>query len=149
MVISWVLLGRGFDWVVSWDSLRISQMAEELEQMLRRCVLTDEEAKDVLLKGRDAYQEVAECQMSIIGKVFGEKSVNHSGIKSFASNLWPYVKNLKVVEIGINMFQFIFSNEKDMNRVLSGRPWIYDNMFLVLVPWKEGVEQDEGAFTKT
>ena len=63
--------------------------------------------------------------------------------------MWPFVKNMNVIEIGINMFQFVFNNERDMDRVLNGRPWIYDNMPPVILPWKEGVEQDEGAFTKT
>ena len=101
------------------------------------------------LDGSDLFQGVAECQMSIIGKVVVEKSANISGIRSFTNNMWPFARKLKVLEIGVNMFQFIFNNTQDMERVLRGRPWIYDNLPLVVLPWKEGLEQSDVAFNRT
>ena len=60
--------------------------------------------------------------------------MNISGIKSFSSNMWSFAKNLRVIEIGVNMFQFIFSNRYDMDRILNDRPWVFDNLPLVLLP---------------
>ena len=68
---------------------------------------------------------MAACKIRIIGKVRGEKIAN-----SFVSNIWAFAKNIKVVEIGVNMFQIVFANLHDGDRVLSGRPWIYDNLLL-------------------
>ncbi|KAL3507193.1 hypothetical protein ACH5RR_032575 [Cinchona calisaya] len=36
--------------------------------------------------------------------------------------------------------KFIFTMEKDKDRVLNGRPWIIDNQMLVLEPWTEDFE---------
>ena len=71
------------------------------------------------------------------------------GIKNFTSNMWSFEQNQKVVEIGVNKFQFIFNNNDDMKRVLNGNPWIYDNQPLVVLPWKEGIQQDDEAFPRT
>ena len=44
-----------------------------------------------------------------------------------------------VVEVGANLFQFKFYSEFDMNRVLKGGPWTFDNQVLLLVRWKSGM----------
>ncbi|XP_027182378.1 uncharacterized protein LOC113780799 [Coffea eugenioides] len=124
-------------------------MTEELEEVLRKFVLTEAEVDGVELDGSDVVHGVAECKLSIIGKVIGEKFANISGIKSFANNMWPFARKLKVVEIGVNLFQFIFINSQDMERVMRGRPWIYDNLPLVVLPWEEGLERRDEAFNKT
>ena len=124
-------------------------MAEELEEVLRKFELTDKEVNGIQLEGGEVFQGIEECKMGIIGKVVGEKNVNISGIKSFSSNLWSFAKNLRVIEIGVNMFQFILSNRYDMDRILHGRPWIFDNLPLVLLPWREGIEHDTEAFSRT
>ena len=69
-------------------------------------------------------------------------------MKSFATNMWDFAKTLKVVKIGVNLFQMIFENTHDKEKVLNGRLWVFDNQPLVL-PWKESIETDERAFKKT
>ncbi|XP_027184311.1 uncharacterized protein LOC113782635 [Coffea eugenioides] len=123
-------------------------MAEELEEVHKKFNLSDKEAAGIQIEGDDAFQGVEECQLSIIGKVIGDKVANVTGIKRFSSNVWIFAKNVKVVEIGVNLFQFIFMNQYDMDRVLNGRPWVYDNLPLVVIPWKEGVEMDAKAFSQ-
>ena len=108
--------------VVDKEFLSIAAMAEELEEVMRKFDLSEKEEAGIQIAGDDIFQGVAECKMSIIGKVIGEKVANITGIKSFTSNIWIFAKNVKVVEIGVNLFQFIFMNQHDMDRVLSGRP---------------------------
>ncbi|XP_071917145.1 uncharacterized protein [Coffea arabica] len=124
-------------------------MTEDLEEILRKFALTEDETGGVELDSTDLAQGVVECQLSIIGRVVGEKTANIAGIKSFASNMWPFARNLRVVEIGVNMFQFSFSNKQDMDRVLRGRPWVYDNLPWVVLPWEEGIELNLEAFNRT
>ena len=107
-------------------------MAKELEEMLRKFALSKKEVSDRW--GRHVLQELAECKMSIIGKVMGEKIAHIVGIKSFVNNMWGFAKNIKVIEIGMNMFQIVFANLHDRDRVLSGKPWIYDNLPFVVLP---------------
>lgn len=44
--------------------------------------------------------------------------MNFSGLKNTFSKLWSQKGDLKVVEIGFNYFQYIFSNNTEKARVL-------------------------------
>ena len=85
-------------------SLGIASMAEELEDVLRKFDLSEKEVACIQIEGEDTFQGVEICRMSIIGKVIGKKVANIIGIKSFTSNMWMFAKNVKVVEIGVNLF---------------------------------------------
>ena len=101
------------------------------------------------IEGDDSIQGLAECRKSIIGKVAGDKVANLAGMTSFTNNMRTFAKNLIVVEIGVNLFQFTFASLHDRDRVLGGRPWVYDNQPLVVLPWREGLEGESKAFNST
>ncbi|KAL3520266.1 hypothetical protein ACH5RR_018415 [Cinchona calisaya] len=92
---------------------------------------------------------VDECKQSIMGKVLGHKSVNLAGIRSFVEKIWNCHKPVRIAEIGPSLYQFKFESNRDLNRVLRGRPWIFDNCHFVVNPWKENMEKDEKAFSQT
>ena len=101
---------------------------------MRKFALLEEEVIGVQINGGDVLQGLAECKMSIIRKVMGEKIANIIGIKSFVNIMWGFAKNVKVIEIGVNMFQIVYANLHDRDRVLSGKPCIYDNLPFVVLP---------------
>ena len=41
--------------------------------------------------------------------------------------------------MGPNLFQFKFQSEFDMNRIMRGGPWSFDNQLLLLQMWKKGM----------
>ena len=45
---------------------------------------------------------------------------------------------LKIVEVGSNLFQFKFQTDFDLNRVLKG-DWSFDNQLLLLKRWHKGM----------
>lgn len=47
--------------------------------------------------------------------------------------------NMQILEIGPNLFQFKFQWEFDMDRILRGGPWTFDNQLLMLQRWKKGM----------
>lgn len=53
---------------------------------------------------------------------------------------------MKVQELGPNVFQFIFPSKEERHKVLSGRSWTFDGLFLVLRAWEEGLERKNEAF---
>ena len=44
-----------------------------------------------------------------------------------------------MVEVEANLFQFKFQTEFDMERVLRGGPWTFDNQVLLLIRWQSGM----------
>ena len=41
--------------------------------------------------------------------------------------------------MGPNLFQFKFQSEFEMDKVLRGGPWSFDNQLLMLQHWKKGM----------
>ena len=48
-------------------------------------------------------------------------------------------KDIQIVEVGSNLFQFKFSREFDLDRVLRGGLWSFDNQVLLLCKWHKGM----------
>ena len=122
---------------------------ENIEEVLRRFKFSEKERDGVHLDNKEMAKGVLECKLSLIGKVWGEKQTNIRGVKSFANSMWPQVNNLKVMEIGRNLFHFIFEKENDIEVVMSRRPWIYDGQPLILLRREASMEEDEEALSKT
>nr|XP_027088489.1 uncharacterized protein LOC113709831 [Coffea arabica] len=121
-------------------------MAEELAEILQSFELSSKELQVTDVGREELAIGIKECQCSLIGKIMGEKIANYTGVKNFVSTAWSYPRDLKVAELGPNLFQFILPGENDRDRVMNGGPWILDNQVLVMNRWYEGIEDDETAF---
>lgn len=86
------------------------------------------------------------CEMSIVGKIYGENVVNFTRFKQTIGKLWCAEGSLKVIELKSKMFQFVFSHEDEKRRVLEKRPWTFDKQLLVLQPWKKDIDRNEKTF---
>lgn len=73
--------------------------------------------------------------------------MNFSGINNRFSKLWSQKGDLKVMELGSNYFQFIFTSNEEKARALQKRPWFFDNQVVALQPWKPNLG-DDPAFKK-
>ena len=51
-----------------------------------------------------------------------------------------------MIKVGINLFQLKFQTEFEMDRVLKGGPWSFDNQVLLLICWKAGMMVDNVRF---
>lgn len=120
-----------------------------IEEVLRRFKLSDGEREGVSLDDEELAPGVEECKLSLIGKVWGDKRANVGGIRNFAGSMWSQVRIGKVVEIGRNLFQFVFEKVKDMEWIMNKRPWIFDGQPLVLRKWEAGLEEDDEALSRS
>lgn len=48
-------------------------------------------------------------------------------------------EELQIVEVGSNLFQFKFKSGFELDRVLKGGPWTFDNQALMLCRWQLGM----------
>ena len=48
-------------------------------------------------------------------------------------------EELQIVELGSNLFQFKFKSSFELDRVLKGGPWTFDNQALMLCRWQLGM----------
>lgn len=53
--------------------------------------------------------------------------------------MWGLEEGVQILEVGANLFQFKFNIEFDMERILKGGPWSFDNQALMLRRWQKGM----------
>lgn len=108
----------------------------------------ENEEKGIFIDLRDVRNVREECERSLVGKLWGIKTANFSGIKNTFSLLWSQKGDLRVVELGINFYQFIFSNVEDRERVMQKGPWLFDNQILVIHQWRPELQRDDPSFKR-
>lgn len=60
--------------------------------------------------------------------------------------MWYLNGPLKIRELGVNHYQFVFENQHAKMRVLNGRAWTFDSQFIILKPWKEEWDSQTDSF---
>lgn len=110
-------------------------MADGLENMK----LTMEEEEVITISDEGCKEEVESCSLSLIGKFLTCKPFNKRVAQNMLRRAWSLKKGVQIVEVGSNLFQFKFSSEFDLERVLNDGPWSFDNQVLVLRKWQPGM----------
>lgn len=111
--------------------------------------LTDEEQSEVTLSDDDVKASEEECRNSLFGKIISRKPMNLGGLKSTMEQIWGHPKNFRVIEIGKGIYQFILPSETDVIRILNGKPWFFNNHFLILDRWRPNMEPTQYDFKFT
>ncbi|CAA0819886.1 Unknown protein [Striga hermonthica] len=122
-------------------------MGDDLADKLQQFKLSGREADGVELSDKDIALGLRECQLSLIGKCFGEKKVNFNGLLTTLGNIWFTRKPFHIKNMGINKFQFLFQSEEDRDKILKGKAWSFEGQYIVLNKWDprslEIIEEEE------
>ncbi|XP_027177888.1 uncharacterized protein LOC113777042 [Coffea eugenioides] len=81
-------------------------------------------------------------KFALSNKELGGADLDRTEINLGVKESWSYPKDLKVVELGPNFFQFFIQGEQEKERIVERGPWIMDSQNLVLNRWYEGIEED-------
>ncbi|KAK4418390.1 hypothetical protein Salat_2251800 [Sesamum alatum] len=68
----------------------------------------------------------------LIGKILSDRPLDQTLVKSFTQREWNCKSGLTVLNIGRNMFVFIFQDKQDLTYVLKNRPWTVMGSLLML-----------------
>ena len=110
-------------------------MCDSLEKMK----LTIEEEETIAISDEGRKEAIESCHMSLIGKFLTCKSFNKLAAKNTIRRAWGLNDLMQILEVGPNLFQFKFQSEFDLDRILRGGPWTFDNQLLLLQRWKKGM----------
>lgn len=124
-------------------------MEYDIVKRLQSFNLLEEEARGIQLELRDIQISYEECRRSLIGKVFGNKATNFIGLRNTLSGIWNTSKPFKIWELGNNLFQFTFELEYDKQKIFNGKPWVFDNQYLILKPWSKELNIQSESFQNT
>ncbi|KAJ1425952.1 Zinc knuckle CX2CX4HX4C [Sesbania bispinosa] len=86
----------------------------------------------------DVREGVNSCLKSLVGCFLTEKPIHANSLPNALAGIWCNPKGFKVENVGDKTYQFLFAEEKDVNRILQGSPWIFRNSWLSLKRWERG-----------
>lgn len=115
-------------------------MEQEIIQRIHNFKLSGEENEGLHLELTDITVSQEECSKSLVGKLYGEKVANYTGLKNMLATIWLGVGQVKVRELGINLYQFVFASQNDRLKVLREKAWTFDSQYLLLKPWEEDTD---------
>lgn len=114
-------------------------MAEDVINSMVNMKLTSEEEEDIQISDEGRTEEIDSCALSLIGKFLTCKPYNRKVAKNTLRKAWGLDKELQISEVGSNLFQFKFQSDYELERILRGGPWTFDNQLLMLTRWRTGM----------
>uniref|UniRef100_A0A7N2LJS9 DUF4283 domain-containing protein n=1 Tax=Quercus lobata TaxID=97700 RepID=A0A7N2LJS9_QUELO len=114
-------------------------MADEMANSMEKMKLTSEEEEVIEIFDEGRLEALESCNLSLIGKFVTCKPFNKMVAKNMIRSAWGVDDALEISKVGPNQFQFEFQSEFEMDRILRGGPWSFDNQLLMLQRWKKGM----------
>ena len=114
-------------------------MADEVINELENMRLTTEEEEVITISDEGRKEEIESCALSLVGKFLTCKPFNKRAAQNTLRWAWSLEEGVQIIEVGSNLFQFKFSREFDLDRVLNEGPWSFDNQVLMLRRWQPGM----------
>ncbi|KAK2664984.1 hypothetical protein Ddye_003558 [Dipteronia dyeriana] len=78
----------------------------------------------------DGERKLSLC---LVGKVMANKLIHRDVFWRVLLRIWKLRKSIYVEVVSDNIFTYHFQDTEDRRRVLTGRPWSFDNFLIVLV----------------
>lgn len=110
-------------------------MVEDVVSESEKMKLTVEEEETIEISDEGRRVEIESCMLSLIGRFLTCKPFNKRAAKNTLKKAWGLENEVQIVEVGANLFQFKFNTEFDLERILNGGPWSFDNQLLMLTKW--------------
>ncbi|XP_030930654.1 uncharacterized protein LOC115956399 [Quercus lobata] len=114
-------------------------MEDAVCDRLDKMKLTIEEEETIAISDEGRLEAIESCTSSFIGKFLTCKSFNKVATKNMIRHTWGLNESMQILEVGPKFFQFKFQSEFDLERILRGGPWSFDNQLLLLQRWKKGM----------
>ena len=123
------------------------KMEQDLIEGLKHMQLTKEEEVHISVSGEGRSELFEECALSLMGCLLTDRKQNQRALKNTLRLVWKVGPDLRIVEVGNDIYQFKFSNEHQLKWVESNGPWNFENNLLLLQRWKRGLTANNIIFT--
>ena len=97
-------------------------MADEVINGLENMRLTTEEEEVITISDEGRKEEIESCALNLVGKFLTCKPFNKWAAQNTLRRAWSLKEGVHIIEVGSNLFQFKFSREFDLDRVLNEGP---------------------------
>ncbi|KAK2382050.1 hypothetical protein QL285_069606 [Trifolium repens] len=88
----------------------------------------------------EGEEEVVDFRWCLVGRYLGDRSIHVNSMKVTMADVWRPVKGVKIKEAITGLFLFQFAHALDMEAVLQGGPWAFNNQMLIMERVQLGVQ---------
>ena len=81
---------------------------------LQNLQLTKEEEEGIQLSNPSRDEWLEECHLSLFGKLLSDCKQNQRALKSILRSAWRMGSDLRIVELGNDIFQFKFNSKHQL-----------------------------------
>ncbi|XP_074369671.1 uncharacterized protein LOC141711136 [Apium graveolens] len=100
-----------------------------LEDMYAKLSLTPEEEDGILVREEDVGQ--IQQKFVLVGLFLTDRNVNFQAIQNVLADLWRPKEGVEIHDLGGQRYSFVFYHVLDMERVIDGSPWTFEQGMLV------------------
>jgi len=112
-----------------------------IEMNLEDLSLSDDEGLSFDIEEEESPEH--DPHLCLVGRFLVNRPVRLKEMKIRMSEVWRPVKGVAVKEAQPGLFLFQFFHKLDMDEVMNGSPWTYDNHSLVLENLRIGVSLND------
>ncbi|XP_074346135.1 uncharacterized protein LOC141684894 [Apium graveolens] len=106
---------------------------EDIDVQMAGLGIEEEENEGFVLEG-DIEEGANRYQLCLVGRLLTEKNVNVRAFKSKIADVWKPTMGINIKELDNGIFLFQFFHKEDMQWVMKGGPWSFDNIMMILEP---------------
>lgn len=103
---------------------------EDIDRQLASLDIEGEKNTELVFDAN--VEEINKYELCLVGKFLSEKSINDRAMKCKLANVWKPAMGITIKELESGIYLFQFYHIQDLNWVLNGGPWSFDNIMLAL-----------------
>lgn len=105
---------------------------ELFEEWWKKFSLFKAEEREIVIDEETLLNENWRGDLSLVAKVHTEQILKKEVLQTMMMKLWKTVHSFNINDLGPNLFLICFKCNEDKERVLLGRPWLFDSLIFSL-----------------
>ena len=122
-------------------------MDQAVIEGLQHLQLTKEEEENSSISTTSKSELLEEFAPSLFGRFLADQNHNLRALKSTLTSAWKLGSDLRIVDVGKNIFQFKFNSKYQMEWVEMNGTWNFANNLLLMCRWTKGLSVTNISFT--
>lgn len=94
--------------------------------------ISDDEGEVLDVRGEASQERRADVNLYLVGRFVTQNPIRTMIMKERLTTIWEPVRGVAMKEVEKCFFVFQFFHKLDMQKVVSGGPWSFDNHLLLL-----------------
>lgn len=80
----------------------------------------------------DVEPTLSKEKFCLMGKIMVDKRINKDAFKVTMIKVWKFARDIRIFEVGANLFLFELCPEQVLKHVWEGKPWLFDQQLICL-----------------